>query len=42
MKTILVIELIALYGIFIVGALLWVIKDINDAIKKANKGKEKL
>ncbi|WP_414733857.1 hypothetical protein [Acetobacterium carbinolicum] len=42
MITILVIELIALYGIFIAGALLWVVKDINDAIKKSKKGKEKL
>lgn len=34
METILVIELIALYGIFIVGASFWVVSEITGAIKK--------
>ena len=39
METILVIELITLYGIFIVGALFWVVSEITGAIKKHKKAK---
>jgi len=39
METILVIELITLYGIFIVGALFWVVNEIIDTIKKHKKEK---
>ena len=41
METILIIEAITLYGIFIVGALFWVVSEINDAIKKHKKEKAK-
>ena len=41
MKTILIIEAIMLYGIFIVGALFWVVSEITDAIKKHKKEKAK-
>lgn len=41
MKTILIIEAIALYGVLIIGALLWVINDIMDTIKKHKKEKAK-
>jgi len=42
METILVIELITLYGVFIIGALFWVVTEINDAIKKHKKEKAKV
>lgn len=41
MKTILIIEFIALYGVFIVGALFWVVTEISDTIKKHKKEKAK-
>ena len=41
METILIIEAITLYGIFIVGALFWVVSEITDAIKKHKKEKAK-
>ncbi|ETA80608.1 hypothetical protein [Youngiibacter fragilis] len=41
METILVIELITLYGIFIVGALFWVVNEIMGTIKKHKKEKVK-
>ena len=41
MKTFLVIELITLYGIFIVGASFWVVSEIVGAIKKHKKEKAK-
>lgn len=41
METILIIELITLYGVFITGALFWVVTEINDAIKKHKKEKAK-
>ena len=41
METILVIELITLYGIFIVGASFWVVSEITGAIKKHKKEKAK-
>lgn len=41
METILVIELITLYGVFIIGALFWVVTEINDAVKKHKKEKAK-
>ena len=39
MENILVIELITLYGIFIVGASFWVVSEIMGAIKKHKKAK---
>ena len=39
MENILVIELITLYGIFIVGASFWVVSEIMGAIKKHKKEK---
>ena len=41
MKTILAIEAIILYGVFIVGAVFWVATEIIDYIKKHNKEKAK-
>jgi hypothetical protein len=41
MKTILAIEIITLYGVFIVGALFWVVIEIIDAIKRHKKEKAK-
>ena len=41
METILIIEAITLYGIFIVGALFWIVSEITDAIKKHKKEKTK-
>ena len=41
MKTILIIELITLYGVFIIGALFWVVTEIKDTIKKHKKDKAK-
>lgn len=41
MKTIFVIETITLYGVFIIGALFWVVTEIMDAIKKHKKEKAK-
>jgi hypothetical protein len=41
METILIIELITLYGIFIVGALFWVASEISGTIKKHKKEKAK-
>ena len=39
MKTILIIEAIAMYGVLIVGALFWVVTEIMDTIKKHKKEK---
>jgi hypothetical protein len=39
METILVIELITLYGVFIIGALFWVTTEIWGTIKKYKKEK---
>lgn len=41
METILIIELITLYGIFIVGASFWVVSEIMGAINKYKKEKAK-
>lgn len=41
MKTILIIEAIVLYQVFIIGALFWMITDILNAIKKHKKEKAK-
>lgn len=41
MKTILIIESIVLYEVFIVGALFWMITDILNTIKKHKKEKAK-
>lgn len=41
MKTIIIIEAIALYGVLIVGALFWVVTEIMDAIKKHKKERAK-
>ena len=41
METILIIELITLYGIFIVGASFWVVSEIMGAIKKHKNEKAK-
>jgi hypothetical protein len=41
METILVIEAITLFGIFNIGALLLLVNEINDTIKKHKKEKAK-
>lgn len=41
MENILIIELITLYGIFIVGASFWVVSEIMGAIKKHKNEKAK-
>lgn len=41
METILVIEAITLFGVFIIGSLFWVVTEINDTIKKHQKEKAK-
>ena len=41
MENILVFEAITLYGVFIIGALFWVVSEIMDAIKKHKKEKAK-
>lgn len=41
MKTILIIEAIVLYQVFIVGALFWVVTEILDTIKKRKEEKAK-
>ncbi len=40
METILVIEFMILYAVFIVGALFWVVTEIMDWIKKYKKAKK--
>ncbi len=37
MKTILIIELITLIGVYIIGAMFWIMNEIFDTIKKHKK-----